>query len=391
MSYRLLKCTSPFVNAMQTIAWATKVHKPAFIARTLYSSTNLGINGFVEMRAKSFAVLSETDGSLRERLVECVDGPDTSANMVFTTDLKSWLHLTTNSSEDIALTLKLIQKYYTQDSIDAGYQFGPVVLRLFHIFKLDQDALRCFNEPTLKKLFTQNSSFLILLDLLYKAERYQDVIDTFESVKSLDSQRDGKLSRNLIVLPFAAAYKLNTPVSLQYSINLTKKLRSQCIEPSRRSDTFLACLALAQNAPNIALEIMSSKKEQSYVTVRNIKALALTRLKRYDDALQVLQSVTTMQVGENKATFTKDIIDTIRTEVQHCGSNDVVAKFEQIEELLVTTGHVVANETLDSLICKEINYEYSSHGKDGAPNSGSYREHRKQRFSPNKEFKNRLG
>lgn len=41
--------------------------------------------------------------------------------------------------------------------------------------------------------------------------------------------------------------------------------------PVRRVVTYAACLAINQNAPNIALEILSLSGVNSYVTVRNLK------------------------------------------------------------------------------------------------------------------------
>lgn len=43
--------------------------------------------------------------------------------------------------------------------------------------------------------------------------------------------------------------------------------------PMRRTATFLAGLALNQNKPNIALEIIANTKQQNYMTVRNLKVI----------------------------------------------------------------------------------------------------------------------
>lgn len=43
------------------------------------------------------------------------------------------------------------------------------------------------------------------------------------------------------------------------------------MDPVRRVLTYAASLAMKQNAPNVALEILSSANQVNYVTVRNLR------------------------------------------------------------------------------------------------------------------------
>lgn len=78
--------------------------------------------------------------------------------------------------------------------------------------------------------------------------------------------------------------------------------------PMRRAITFAAALAIKQNAPHIALEIIGTARQQQYVTVRNIKVLAFTALGRADDALPILKSVLQVTDTTNKHSFTQDVV-----------------------------------------------------------------------------------
>lgn len=78
--------------------------------------------------------------------------------------------------------------------------------------------------------------------------------------------------------------------------------------PMRRAITFAATLAIKQNAPHIALEIVGTARQQQYVTVRNIKVLAFTNLGRPDDALPILKSVLQGTDETTKQSFTKDVV-----------------------------------------------------------------------------------
>lgn len=50
------------------------------------------------------------------------------------------------------------------------------------------------------------------------------------------------------------------------------------MDPVRRVLTYSAALALNQNAPNVALEILSNAAQPNYVTVRNLKVRHLFQL-----------------------------------------------------------------------------------------------------------------
>jgi len=83
--------------------------------------------------------------------------------------------------------------------------------------------------------------------------------------------------------------------------------------PIRKTITFFAANAINQNSPHIALEVIMSVRNQSYVTLRNIKVLALCDLGRIIDALPILRSVLSLDQPLSstpvvKQTFCKDVV-----------------------------------------------------------------------------------
>lgn len=78
----------------------------------------------------------------------------------------------------------------------------------------------------------------------------------------------------------------------------------------RRAATFAAGLAIAQNASDVALEILSTVRQQNYMTVRNLRVLALSQLGRADDTLPILRSVLEMNDPnvQRMHTFTCDVV-----------------------------------------------------------------------------------
>jgi hypothetical protein len=72
-------------------------------------------------------------------------------------------------------------------------------------------------------------------------------------------------------------------------MDVWKELKEVGHIPMRRAVTFAAGLALNQNAPHVAFEMISGVQQQNYVSVRNLKvcvtfmysALVVSRIKIY--------------------------------------------------------------------------------------------------------------
>lgn len=88
-----------------------------------------------------------------------------------------------------------------------SFIFGPVIMRMFHIYKKPDLALECFKSPELNGIFDQLITYQILLDLLYETGKYQEILDTFDIIKAKQIQ-GAKFPRNSVVLAMAACYKM---------------------------------------------------------------------------------------------------------------------------------------------------------------------------------------
>lgn len=59
----------------------------------------------------------------------------------------------------------------------------------------------------------------------------------------------------------------------------------------RRAATFCAGLALNQGKPEIALEILTTARNQNYTTIRNLRVAALAEIGRIEDIIPILKLV----------------------------------------------------------------------------------------------------
>lgn len=136
----------------------------------------------------------------------------------------------------------------------------------------------------------------------------------------------------------------------------------------RRGVTFFAALALAQGHPHVALEVMSNIKQQNYLTIRTIKALALAKLERYDDVLPIIRSV--LEIDNpmiSKQTFPATVIEQLKKDFEGITNKDLLIDFKKVVQFLEKYGHLTPN-SLDDILCTEIQqtaqFNHNSENRD---------------------------
>lgn len=274
----------------------------------MYSPATLGVDSYIASCERVKLQFGNSNEKFIGKMEEFVQ--DSSKNMVFTEDLKNMVHLIDKSPENTELVVKMLKKFNSQnkDLRFGNFVFGPVVMRMFTVLQNPDVALQCFNDPDMDGFFDQLMSYQILLDLLFENKKYQEVLDTFDNIKNRQIQ-GGRYPKHVVVLVFAACYKMNTPESFKYSTDLWKELNTVGHFPMRKGTAFAAALALAQNSPSTALEITSTVKQQNYITIRNIKTVALAEIGRADDSIPLLKSVLEVDdPHQNKHTFFQEIV-----------------------------------------------------------------------------------
>uniref|UniRef100_A0A1E1WQC4 Pentatricopeptide repeat-containing protein 2 n=1 Tax=Pectinophora gossypiella TaxID=13191 RepID=A0A1E1WQC4_PECGO len=316
----------------------------------LYSPAALGIDGYLNSRKKIKEQFTNFSEKFRTKMTDFVMDPK---NMVFTEDLKNMVHMA--EPADLKLILDMVKKFNTQSTEFrfGSFVFGPVVMRMFHFLDAPTEALQCFEDPANKGFFDQLISYQILLDLLYNHEMYDEMFRVFETVQERQINMT-KFPKYPVVLILAACYKQNTPKSMEYASKLWLEMTSVGTSPLRRACTFFAALAIKQGAPQIALESIALQK-QHYVTIRNIKAMALSDMGRVDDALPVLRAVLDIDRPDqkDKHTFFNETLEKVRAAVQKANNKDIEKEFLDIEKALKDRG-LIDSQTLDQLLNVEI-------------------------------------
>ncbi|XP_055532418.1 pentatricopeptide repeat-containing protein 2, mitochondrial-like [Wyeomyia smithii] len=341
-----------FRKSLITLIRQSGSAKTVVAARSLYSASVLGLDGYENYREKTSTQHLHNIDNFKRKMREFVAGSAT--NMIFTEDLKNIIHLVENTAEDKKLLVDMIEKYnsQSQELRFGNYVFGPVVMRALYFLQDHQLALELFKDEKYNGFFDQLTSYQILGDMLYEKGLYPQVREVFDLIKTRQVQ-GGRYPKHSITLTFAACYRENSAESYQYAMSLWKELNAIGHIPMRKATAFAAALALKHNQPGIALEIAATLTKGNYVTIRQIKLLALVKLGRFDDLVPILRSV--LEVGgplENKQTFCQEVIQQIK-EALDTTAEAVPQDLQRILGFLESNGHVTEN-TMEQLLCQEI-------------------------------------
>uniref|UniRef100_A0A8D8ZLA4 Pentatricopeptide repeat-containing protein 2, mitochondrial n=1 Tax=Cacopsylla melanoneura TaxID=428564 RepID=A0A8D8ZLA4_9HEMI len=326
--------------------------------RFLYSSEALGIDNYANAREKTALQFQDLREKFYQKMVEFSD--PASHNMVFTEDLKHILHLAENNETDLKLVRQMLTKFNSQNKElrFGNYIFGPVVMRLYHHLNQPDEALELFLHEDFKFFFTQNNSYHLLLDLLFKNEKYEDVLKVFDIIETRQSQ-GSRYPRSAIILYLAALYKLNTPEAFERAVSLYKKLNAAGVGHIRRAVSLAAGLAANQGRYNEVIEFLALLPGQgTYVTVRNLKLLAMNGVGRHDDVLTLLQGFLVVDMPEIKLknvkqTVFKDVMDRIVSDFESLDNVELKANFSKLHAQLKEFNHV-SSSTLGELLLSEI-------------------------------------
>jgi pentatricopeptide repeat domain-containing protein 2 len=336
----------------------TKVIQNLLYKRNLYERAAIGLDKYEFFREKVDNQFPESDKQMfRDRMNSFAD-PE-SNSLIFTEDLKQIVHMINDNETDLTLVQKMMKKYNKQNQglRFGNFTFGPVVMRMYYYLNKPDIALQVFNDPEMDGFFNHLSSYQILMDLLFINEKYDKILDVYKTIQVKQLQI-AKFPKGVMMLVFAACYKLNTTESFEYACKLWSDQQEAGHSPIRKTITFFAANAINQSSPHIALEVITSVRNQSYVTLRNIKVLALCDLGRIVDVLPILRSVLSLDQPMSggpiiKQTYCRDVINIVKSVAEKLNDKNISLELERILNQLEES-NMIGESTLDSLLCSEI-------------------------------------
>lgn len=148
-------------------------------------------------------------------------------------------------------------------------------------------ALELIRDPELGNMFDQLTSYNTAMTLLYNHERYEDILQLFNEFQEKEIG-EYRFPRDLLTIYIAACYKINTPESYQKALDMITGARDTGSSLLRRAVSIFAKLAYNHGHYDVALEAISLTKGSS-IAIRNIRAMALAKIGRVEDAIAQLK------------------------------------------------------------------------------------------------------
>lgn len=322
-------------------------------SRNLYSEPALGMEKLDRMRERRGQLFSDTDKErYLERLRKYIE--DNDAKSVFKDDLLNLMAIAENEQH-----LDLLEKIVTSNAIDQDtflQGWGTTLMRLYYkMNQLDRAYNNLKDVERFGEFFNQRSCYKIAMTMLFNAGRFRDVVEIYHLAdRRLADGTDAGGARYLSTLAFGALAKINNEEAMKEAENLYSRIKHLPHEKgASRSVQFLAYLAVNNNKPKYALNLISQTPSKHYITMKELKISSLIKLERYEDILfQLREYAKSVKRDRNlllKSTF--DIIEKSLNMVQDASMR------QEISDILVEikSGGHVSDATIEELLFKEIN------------------------------------
>lgn len=197
------------------------------------------------------------------------------------------------------------------------------------------------------------TAYTLLMDMLFKSGRHQDVIDLFAHLKN-ESILDVKFPRDIMCLAQGSAYVLNTPEAFDQAKEWATEARQQGAVFSTRAISFFAANAVKHSQPELGHELMSHLRVLASLP-RNIKILTLSKMKRPDDALLLIRGYLSADRGDKgfKGEFSQEALEALTQAVTESNQNQLATELEQVMRALREGNHI-SSRSLEEMLMEPI-------------------------------------
>ncbi|XP_073480493.1 pentatricopeptide repeat-containing protein 2, mitochondrial [Aquarana catesbeiana] len=257
-------------------------------------------------------------------------------------DLKPMFYLCETES-DVQLTKTCLLRYY-EEAQTVEYKFGPLFLRLCHLLDLVDTAFEVMMDKSFRGVFSDYSSYNILLDMLYKHGQYERALEVLLKMKI----QWLRLSKDTYLLAFAICYKLNNPRSLETCTTLFEEAAMNGIIHTRLALCFVVALALKQGDCVTASSVYNRIVKKDLSLCCNLGLLLAAKFKGEEEVLQILETASEQPKFDFlwKVTFSKEVMDAVEEKLHPTVSFE---KFKEIYEKLSQSGQI-STLTLDEML-----------------------------------------
>jgi len=343
--------------------------------RSLYTDRFLGLNLVRDAKVEALTKLKEKQNlmNLQKRIIASAN-----SGVVLSSDLESigtMVRLDAGideSKSDLKQYKDILNKFISlnKESKISLVNAVPHIIKFYqlcHLLGAPEIALDLFNDETVKETFPMNcnvESYLLLMNLLFKSEKYWDVLSVFEQM-DLDKLERTNETNSILTLTLLALVKLDQTDSLSKATMLMKPfmdVESQGqflgIGKGRLSNIY-AWLAYKDGDYLTAYEIVQAHRKESSIGI-NIKLLTLLKMGKVIDTIFLLENniidlVGTDTLSHQKPKLCREVIQLMVHAVKESEDKEVISRLTDVFSKLDFVAEVV-DESIEDLLCVPITF-----------------------------------
>jgi len=335
--------------------------------RTLFSSSGIGIDNFKYARDQHATRYAPSLDVFKKRFLESVGQ---SNSQVFAEDLRNMI-MSASNDQEIEAVIQALKKYSANQVKFTDYHFGSPVMRLLYLQNKTDQALQLFMDDNLKNVFNDSASALVLMNKLIEEQRFDDALKVFEhgSKRGFSTVSGRKFPGDVVMLAIECLYRQNTQESLNKAKELVSKVRQSDADISPRAATMTALLAIQQNDPGFAMEILGAVRGQSAATVQNLRAICYAEMGRVEEALNVAHVLADQKAGANdRRKVFPLVMRHIRTAVEKSQDQSLLTRFEDLSKFIMKNNRLSTTD-LPEFVGQPINRRGPPRQQQGAVNN----------------------
>lgn len=315
--------------------------------RTLYSPQALGMDKhdrFQQFRSRPFE-------HERERYISRVrQYLDSEDSKLMKDDLLNVVALA-DSEEHLDLIERMIgSNLMTQCSLD---NWGTAVARVyFKMNELDRIyALLTDSDNAKRQFFNQQSTYRIVMSMLFDAGRFEEVAELYNLYRSMNPTAYKDRLRRLEVIVIASYAKIGTPQALEEAIEVFDEESGSFVFDSRCRRT-ISYLAVINGNDTLALNMIADNKSKHILT-NSIRILALFNLKRHEDALIEIRRLISDMKDRTYKLITQDAYDKMLSKMEHVENQETLDDISQVLKE-VNDHNLVEQKSMEDIIFSKI-------------------------------------
>ncbi|CAF1278704.1 unnamed protein product [Adineta steineri] len=314
--------------------------------RTIFSSTGLGLENFKLAREQHISRHAPSLDGFKKRFLDSINKSD---SQIFTEDLRNMI-MSADTDEEIDGVIQALKKYNSNKLKFTDYHFGSPVMRLLYIRNKPDLAMKLFMDDSLKDIFQDSGSALILLNKLIEDKRFDDAVKVFEygSERGFSTTSGRTYPTDVVMLTIEGLYRQNTKASLAKAKELISKVMQRDSDVNPRTASMIALLAIQQGEPSLAMEILGAVRAQNLTTIQNIRAICYAELGRVEEAVNVVHLLADQPpVDDDRRRVFPLVLQYIQKAVDKTENQDVKTRFEDLKKFVSTNNRLSTTDLVD--------------------------------------------